>query len=171
VLEGAGDCIWDRTRSLFWTGYGQRSDAAARGKVADVFGVEVMPIELATPRFYHLDTAMCVLSRGEIIYFPNAFTHASKDAFEARVAQHARIAVSDDDARQFAANAVCIDNTLLLSGCSDRLRTQLHERGYRVVATPLSSFLRSGGAAFCLTLRLDWRSRDVDARADDAAAA
>jgi N-dimethylarginine dimethylaminohydrolase len=171
VLEGAGDCIWDRCRGLFWTGYGQRSDAAARSKVAEVFGVEVMPIELATPRFYHLDTAMCVLSRGEVIYFPSAFSHASKDAFEARVAPHSRVGVSDDDARQLAANAVCIDNTLLLSSCSNRLRAQLQERGYCVVATPLSSFLRSGGAAFCLTLRLDCRSGRVDTRADDAAAA
>jgi N-dimethylarginine dimethylaminohydrolase len=171
VLEGAGDCIWDHSRSLFWTGYGQRSDAAAGDKVAEVFGVEVMPIELVNPRFYHLDTAMSVLSRGEVIYFPNAFSHASRDAFEARVAPHARIALSADDARQLAANAVCIDNMLLLSCCSDRLRAQMQERGYRVVATPLSSFLRSGGAAFCLTLRLDWRSGDVDTRADDAAAA
>jgi N-dimethylarginine dimethylaminohydrolase len=171
VLEGAGDCIWDRSRGLFWTGYGQRSDAAARGKVSEVFGVEVMPIELATPRFYHLDTAMCVLSRGEVIYYSDAFSHASKDVFEARVAPHSRIGVSDDDARLLAANAVCIDNTLLLSGCSDRLRAQLQERGYCVVATPLSSFLRSGGAAFCLTLRLDCRSGRIDTCADDAAAA
>jgi N-dimethylarginine dimethylaminohydrolase len=171
VLEGAGDCIWDRTRGLFWTGYGQRSDAAARGKVSEVFGVEVVPIELATPRFYHLDTAMCVLSRGEVIYYPDAFSRASKDAFEARVAPHSRIGVSDDDARLLAANAVCIDDTLLLSGCSDRLRAQLQERGYYVVATPLSSFLRSGGAAFCLTLRLDCRSGRIDTCADDAAAA
>lgn len=171
VLEGAGDCIWDRSRSLFWMGYGQRSDAAARGQVAEVFGVEVMPIELVTPRFYHLDTAMCVLSRGEVIYFPSAFSHASRDAFEARVAPHARIAVSTHDAHQLAANAVCIGDTLLLSGCTDRQRAQLEERGYRVIATPLCSFLRSGGAAFCLTLRLDCLSRDIDTRVDDAAAA
>ena len=26
VLEGAGDCVWDRARGLFWMGYGPRSD-------------------------------------------------------------------------------------------------------------------------------------------------
>ena len=35
---------------------------------------------------------------------------------------------------------------------------ELAERGYEVVTTPLPSFLRSGGSAFCLTLRLDRRS-------------
>ena len=29
TLEGAGDCIWDRWRGLFWMGCGFRSDAAA----------------------------------------------------------------------------------------------------------------------------------------------
>src|SRR3954469_16555032 len=33
VLEGAGDCVWDETRKLFWMGYGPRSDAAARQPV------------------------------------------------------------------------------------------------------------------------------------------
>ena len=34
VLEGAGDCVFDQTRNMFWLGYGQRSDAvgAARGR-------------------------------------------------------------------------------------------------------------------------------------------
>jgi N-dimethylarginine dimethylaminohydrolase len=26
VLEGAGDCVWDETRNIFWMGYGPRSD-------------------------------------------------------------------------------------------------------------------------------------------------
>src|ERR1043166_7845078 len=26
TLEGAGDCVWDATRNLFWMGYGPRSD-------------------------------------------------------------------------------------------------------------------------------------------------
>ena len=38
VLEGAGDCVWDATRKLFWMGYGPRSDAAARHAVEDMFG-------------------------------------------------------------------------------------------------------------------------------------
>ena len=33
VLEGAGDCVWDETRGLFWMGYGPRSDAAAPDNV------------------------------------------------------------------------------------------------------------------------------------------
>ena len=52
-----------------------------------------------------------------------------------------------------------------------RLRAELAERGYTVVTTPLSSFLRSGGAAFCLTLRLDRESLPRSAAVDRAAVA
>ena len=46
---------------------------------------------------------------------------------------------------RLAANAVCLGNTLVHVGLQRALRAQLEERGYRVVATPLPSFLRSGG--------------------------
>ena len=70
-----------------------------------------------------------------------------------------RIEVGIEDASRLAANAVCLGDTLIMAGCGERLRATLEERGYRVEVTPLRSFLRSGGAAFCLTLRLDRRSK------------
>src|SRR5438067_3538361 len=158
TLEGAGDCVWDDTRNLFWMGYGPRSDAAARHVIEEEFGVEVEALRLADPSYYHMDTALCPLPGGEVLYVPNAFTPEGRAVLHERVASDQRIEIADEDARRLAANAVCIGNTLVLSGCSDRLRARLAERGYRVTATPLGSFLRSGGSAFCLTLRLDRRS-------------
>lgn len=159
VLEGAGDCVWDRSRRLFWMGYGQRSDAAARHAVEDAFGVDVIALELADPRFYHLDTALCPLPRGDVIYLPEAFTAAGREVIRDRVSADRRVEITFADASRLAANAVAIDDAVVLvDDCSDALRTRLQERGYRVIGTPLASFRRSGGAAFCLTLRLDGRS-------------
>jgi len=80
VLEGAGDCIWDRRRNHFWLGYGPRSDLASWHVVADYFGVDCVPLELDDPRFYHLDIAFCPLPSGEIIVYPAAFTRAARRA-------------------------------------------------------------------------------------------
>ncbi len=168
VLEGAGDCVWDRTRQLFWTGHGPRSDAAASDMVKDIFGVDVVPLELADQRFYHLDTALCPLPQGEVMYVPNAFTRQGRAAIHDRVAPAQRIEVDEEDASQLAANAVAIGDTLVMSRCGGRLNANLTARGYRVVTTPLDSFLRSGGAAFCLTLRLD---RASGHRGEDVAGA
>jgi N-dimethylarginine dimethylaminohydrolase len=158
ALEGAGDCVFDQIRGVFWMGHGPRSDRRAQDIVADTFGVDVVALELADPRFYHMDTALCPLSGGELMYVPGAFTVAGRAAIAARVAPADRIEVGEDDAIKLAANTVCVGNDLVMPGCGPRLQARLQERGYRVRVTPLPAFLRSGGAAFCLTLRLDRRS-------------
>jgi N-dimethylarginine dimethylaminohydrolase len=159
LLEGAGDCVWDPARRLFWMGYGQRSDAAARHAVEDTFGVDLIALELADPRFYHLDTALCPLPRGEVIYLPEAFTREGRRTIRDQVSADRRVEIGLADASRLAANAVVIeDAVVMVDDCSEALRMRLHERGYRVIGTPLASFRRSGGAAFCLTLRLDGRS-------------
>jgi N-dimethylarginine dimethylaminohydrolase len=155
ALEGAGDCLWDRTRGLFWMGCGFRSDAAAAQTVQSVFNVPCVALELANPSYYHLDTAMCALPCGAVVYYPGAFTPAALAAIHDRVLREDRIALNADDAAQFAANAICAERTIVLSSCSDVLRRLLEARGYRVVQTPLTAFQRSGGSACCLTLRLD----------------
>jgi N-dimethylarginine dimethylaminohydrolase len=158
VLEGAGDCVFDRARDLFWMGFGPRSDAAASGVVQDTFGIDAVALELCDPRFYHMDTALCPLSGGEVLYFPGAFTAAGRAAIAERVADDARIEIDEREACELSANAVCVGETLLMGACSTRLRAQLTARGYQVEVVPLDAFVRSGGAAFCLTLRLDRRS-------------
>ncbi len=169
VLEGAGDCVWDPVRKMFWMGYGQRSDKAAREVVAREFGVEVAALELADQRFYHMDTALRPLPGGEVVYYPNAFTAAGRAEIRRRVDADKRIELRFEDAQRFAANCVSIGDAVVLSRCSSRLRATLTGRGYRVIETPLDSFLRSGGSAFCLTLRLDHRTAQI-AKAKHAAA-
>jgi N-dimethylarginine dimethylaminohydrolase len=165
VLEGAGDCVHDAARGLFWLGYGPRSDAAARAAVKDLFGCEAVAIELADERFYHMDTALSPLPGGDVMYLPAAFTAAGRATIRDRVARHERIEIGMEDGCRLAANAVALGRHLVMSQCSERLRDELGERGYTVVTTPLSSFLRSGGSAFCLTLRLDRQSRSPTATA------
>jgi N-dimethylarginine dimethylaminohydrolase len=159
TLEGAGDCIWDRWRGLFWMGYGFRSDVAASRAIEERLGVRCLPLALADPSFYHLDTAFCPLPGGNILYYPEAFTAAALNFIHDHVPPAQRIPLDRADAARFAANAVCFDQTLVLSSCSEALQRALEERGYTVAKTPLQTFLRSGGSACCLTLRLDHRTR------------
>jgi N-dimethylarginine dimethylaminohydrolase len=162
VLEGAGDCVWDVRRNQFWMGYGPRSDAAAEQIVKEAFDVELVALELANPSFYHMDTALGPLSRGEVMFVPDVFTKKGRATIYDQVNACQRIVVDVHDACQLAANAVRIGDTLVMSSCGDRLRSDLTKRGYHVVATPLCSFLRSGGSAFCLTLRLDHSSAAIN---------
>jgi N-dimethylarginine dimethylaminohydrolase len=168
VLEGAGDCVWDPTRRLFWMGHGQRSDAASADVVRETFGMEVIPLELADSFFYHMDTALCPLPHGEIMFVPEAFTPHGRAVIHERIAPSLRIQVGAVNARQLAANAVCFGNRIVMSHCGDDLRAALHERGYRVLSRPLRTFRRSGGSASCLTLRLDHSSEPNELLATSA---
>jgi N-dimethylarginine dimethylaminohydrolase len=155
VLEGAGDCVFDAARDLFWMGYGPRSDRAAAGPVAEMFSREIVALELADARFYHMDTALCPMPGGEVMYLPEAFTAEGLHEIHARVDATDRIEIGIEDGVELAANAVCVGRTIVLSAASKALRADLRRRGYEVAVIPLGSFLRSGGSAFCLTLRLD----------------
>lgn len=153
--EGAGDGLWDETRRLFWTGYGQRSSREAGDVIAQTFGQEVVALELATPQFYHLDTCFRPLSGGEVLYYPPAFTAEALARIEARVAPGQRIIATEEDAAAFCVNAVCLGRSVIMARAPAALRERLEARGYRLVEIDLDPFILSGGAAFCMTLRLD----------------
>jgi arginine dihydrolase len=169
MLEGAGDCIFDPQRGVLWMGCGFRSDVAAAMVMQRELRVRCIVLPLADPRFYHLDTAFCPLPCGAVIYYPQAFTPAALAAIHELVAPQDRIALNLADAARFAANAVCVGRTIVLSSLSDALRRKLELRGYAVVETPLDVFQKSGGSACCLTLRIDHRA--IAAEAEQPAAA
>ena len=158
-FEGAGDALWDAHRALLWVGYGQRSSGGMDRVLSDVYAVGAEPLELVDPRFYPLDSCLCVLSGGEALYYPPAFSADARAGLLQRVGPGFLIEAGDDDAHHLAVNAVCLGRDVVLCHASARLRATLAERGYRVHVVPLESFNRSGGAAYCLTLRLDLLTR------------
>lgn len=161
--EGAGDCIWDATRSLFWAGFGPRSSRSALPVIQRTFGRPVAALELASERFYHLDTCFCPLAGGEVLYYPPAFTEAGLATIEAHVPEAARIVASDADAAAFCVNAVSLGRDIIMARAPASLKARLEERGYRVVEVDLNPFILSGGAAYCMTLRLDRSSQAASA--------
>lgn len=158
-FEGAGDAIWDATRSVLWTGYGQRSSYEMQYALAEIFAVPTVALELVDPRFYHLDTCFCVLAGGEVIAYPPAFAAKSLGLIEELVGRDKLIVASDEDAHHLAVNSVCLGRDIVLCHASDALGDELIQRGYRPHVVALDSFNRSGGAAYCLTLRLDLHTR------------
>jgi len=153
-FEGAGDAAWDAHRQLVWAGWGQRSDEAARETIEAVHGVPVVSLRLVSPRFYHLDTCLTVLSGGEILWYPAAFDPPSREAVRRRAAGRL-VEVDESDAGRLAVNAVCLGRDLVMGHCSEPLRARLAALGYTVHTVPMGAFNRSGGSALCLTLRLD----------------
>ncbi|KAF3997132.1 dimethylarginine dimethylaminohydrolase family protein [Glaciimonas immobilis] len=154
-FEGAGDALLDRKDALLWFGHGHRSDVACAGALSQLLDIEVQPLRLVDPRFYHLDTCFCPLEGGEVMYFPDAFDAASQAVITARVPAHRRIIVSATDALYFACNSVNCGNHIFLNRATPALVATLMAHGYQAHQTPLTEFLKAGGAAKCLTLKLN----------------
>ena len=62
--------------------------------------------------------------------------------------------MSEADALRFACNAVNVGRKIVLNQISDELREQLESLGFCVEQVLLTEFLKAGGAAKCLALRL-----------------
>jgi ornithine aminotransferase len=158
-FEGAGDAIWDASRRLIWTGHGQRSSRGMHSAIESLYGVPTVPLELVDPRFYHLDTCFCVLSGGEVLWYPAAFSPEAADTVRRVAGADMLIEANEEDAMHLGVNSVCLGRDVVMCHASQATRAALTARGYAVHVVPLASFNRSGGAAYCLTLRLDNETR------------
>lgn len=153
-FEGAGDALLDREGRWLWAGYGFRSELDSHGFLAKWLDIEVLSLRLMDKRFYHLDTCFCPLANGYLLYYPPAFDSYSNRLIEMRVPSEKRIVVEEPDAVNFACNAVNIEQLVVMNKASDNLKARLAEVGFRIIETPLTEFLKAGGAAKCLTLRV-----------------
>ena len=150
-FEGAGDALF--CGDTLWAGYRMRSDVLAHQHIAERIGRRVIPLELVDPYFYHLDTCFCPLTPDTALYFPGAFDEYGLAAL-AEAVPHL-VEVAQEEARAFACNAVVVGSTVVTSDGCPMLHASLAKLGFQPISTPLSEFVKAGGSAKCLTLRLD----------------
>ncbi len=153
-FEGAGDALLEPGGKRLWAGHGFRTDQEAHPFLAEQLELEVISLQLVDSRFYHLDTCLCPLLNGDVMYYPAAFDEASRKAIEALVPPENRIIVAEKDTIHFACNAVLLGRVLFLNHASPNLIQLLEQKGYSPVIQPVSEFLKAGGANKCLTLAL-----------------
>lgn len=153
TFEGAGDALAD-SRGNLWVGFGFRSNVVTAQAIAQHWDMPILPLRLVDPAYYHLDTCFCPLSDGSALYLPEAFDADSRLRLEG-VFGSDLIALTSEEGQLFCGNAVEIGGLVVMNCPTPRLRTILESRGFTVLPVPLSEFIKSGGSAKCLTLRLD----------------
>jgi hypothetical protein len=115
--------------------------------------LEHPPLELIDGHYYHLDTCFCPLAAGVAIWYPGAFDDYGRRALTELVPDLIEIAAAE--AQSFACNAVVVGRHVVTTTGCPRLHAALAARGFTPHETPLSEFIKAGGSAKCLTLRLD----------------
>jgi len=153
-FEGEGDALFATDGRRLWAGYGPRTSASSHRALSETWALPVVSLHLIDPRFYHLDTCFAPLEGGYVMYFPKAFDKASIEKIEDFYPPERRIIVSEADAICFACNAINVGRTIVLNKISGTLRDELEGFGFTVVQIALSEFLKAGGAAKCLVMKL-----------------
>ncbi len=150
VNEAEGDYMVLADTILAGTGF--RTDPRAHAELQRTLGRPVVTLILIDPRFYHLDTALAVLSDTEIMYYPGAFSQESLAILHERYPD--AILVGEDDAQAFGLNAVSDGRSVFLPHTATVLADQLRSRGFEPVGVDLSELLKAGGSVKCCTLEI-----------------
>ncbi len=150
-FEGAGDALF--CGEILWAGYRIRTDIRGHHELGELLGCEVIPLELVDHRYYHLDTCFCPVAPCLAIYYPPAFDAYGLAALRAHIDE--LLPVNEEEARHFACNAVVLGETVITNTGCPELHRQLRSRGFATEECPLGEFVKAGGSAKCLTLRLD----------------
>lgn len=150
VNEGEGDLLV--VGGLLLAGTGYRTDPRAHAEAGAVLGRPVLSLELADPRYYHLDTAVAVLDDTTIAYLPQAFTPASQRALRARFPD--ALLAAPGDAAVLGLNAVGDGRHVVLPAAATGLAAALAARGFVPVPVDVSELLKGGGGPKCATLEI-----------------
>jgi N-dimethylarginine dimethylaminohydrolase len=148
--EGEGDLLLAGEMLLAGTGF--RTAHAAHARAQEVFGRPVITLQLVDPRFYHLDTALCVLDEHTVAYLPEAFSPGSRAVLR-RLFPDAVLA-SAADAEVLGLNAVSDGRHVVLPTQATGLARALRERGYDTIGVDLSELRKAGGGPKCCTLEV-----------------
>lgn len=148
--EGEGDFLLVGDVILAASGF--RSDTRSHQEIADIFGREVVSLQLVNPSFYHLDTALAVIDKETIAYLPSAFDDASLSILRERYPE--AIIATEEDAAILGLNSFSDGHTVVIAERATTFAKDLKDRGYNPVGVDLSELLLGGGGVKCCTLEL-----------------
>jgi N-dimethylarginine dimethylaminohydrolase len=147
-FEGCGDTVIAGDK--MFAGYGVRSDLGGIRRAAKILDLELIPLKLEHPNFYHLDTCFCLLGPHTAMYYPGAFTPSATRKLKKHIPELIPLDVTD--AAMFACNSVVHENKILMPSGPQNIVKELDIRGYEITQINTSEFLKSGGSLQCMTL-------------------
>ena len=148
--EGEGDFLLVGDTILAASGF--RSDTSSHQEIANIFGREVVSLQLVNPSYYHLDTALAVIDETTIAYLPSAFDEASLAILRERYPD--AIIATEEDAAFLGLNSFSDGHNVVIAERATTFARDLANRGYNPIGVDLSELLLGGGGVKCCTLEL-----------------
>lgn len=134
-------------------GTGFRANVGSCEEIAQVLGIDVFPLRLVDPNFYHLDMCFLPLSNDTGLYYPPAFSEASLRLMQKLIPHLYEMTIAE--ARGYAANSFVTGDTVVLQSGNASFRQRLEALGRTVVEVDVSEFKKAGGGIHCLINTLE----------------
>ncbi|HVX56200.1 MAG TPA: arginine deiminase family protein [Candidatus Saccharimonadales bacterium] len=134
---------------MLFVGTGFRANVASCEELATKLKIDVMPLRLVDPYFYHLDMAFLPINRDTAFYYPPAFSTNSRHLLKRLVPN--LLPLSRASAKAYAANSfVSGQDIVIASGVPAAFRSDLAALGLRIHEVDVSEFKKAGGGIHCL---------------------
>ena len=153
-FEGEGDALF--LGDTLFLGYGFRTDLSAHKIIGRALDVDYVSCHLVDPYFYHLDTCFMPMN-DRVVYFKDAFSYDSQLEMIEKFVEIGTslrrldiINVHEEQANEFICNSLNVKSSII----TPTMNSHLSFAGYQHHVCNLSEFMKSGGAAKCLTLKL-----------------
>jgi N-dimethylarginine dimethylaminohydrolase len=135
---------------MLFVGTGFRASVASCEELAQKLEVDVMPLRLVDPFFYHLDMAFLPIDAKTAFYYPLAFSKNSQNLLKRLIPNLYEL--SDEAVQAYAANSFVSGKDIVISaGIPDLgFHDQLKKLGLRIHEVDVSEFKKAGGGIHCL---------------------
>lgn len=134
---------------MLFVGTGFRASVSSCEELARKLEVDVIPLRLVDPYFYHLDMALLPINSDTAFYYPAAFSKNSQNILKRLVPK--LIELSDVAVHAYAANSFVSGKDIIISkGTPKSFHKNLKKLGLTTHEVDVSEFKKAGGGIHCL---------------------
>ncbi|MES2971039.1 MAG: arginine deiminase family protein [Patescibacteria group bacterium] len=150
-FEG-GDALFFNNMLLVGTGF--RANVASCEELSQKLNIDVIPLRLVNPYFYHLDMCFLPIDDATAFYFPAAFSKNSQNLLNRFVPN--LLEFTPAEAKAFGANSfISGEDIIIPSKAPESFAKKLNELGMRIHKVDVNEFNKAGGGIHCLINTLE----------------
>lgn len=134
---------------MLFVGTGFRASVSSCEELARKLEVDVIPLRLVDPYFYHLDMAFLPINSDTAFYYPAAFSKNSQNILKRLIPN--LIELDDEAVHAYAANSFVSGEDIIISkGTPKSFHKDLKKLGLTIHEVDVSEFKKAGGGIHCL---------------------
>ncbi|HSX23627.1 MAG TPA: arginine deiminase family protein [Candidatus Saccharimonadales bacterium] len=150
-FEG-GDALF--FNNMLFVGTGYRASISSCEELAAKLEIDVMPLRLVDPYYYHLDMCFLPINEDTAFYYPPAFSENSQNLLKRLVPN--LLELSTSAAKAYASNSLVSGTDIIIpAGTPAAFSAKLKELGLAVHVVDTSEFNKAGGGIRCLINTLE----------------